>query len=724
VPEERIRIGDQYYLLASALAPTRPRRLLNHGDSFAIFDLSGDVPLAALDPFGVFHRGTRHLDRLELRLNGNFPVLLSSSASDDGSEIVAYLTNADERRGEEIVLERDTVGIERRKTLVDGVVSESLRLQNYGSRHLRLELTLQLSADFADVFELRGVARDKRGELLKPRLQQDSLCLGYVGRDQVQRETVIGFSRAPESLDAAAARFAVSLEPGGVETLEMRIECRDGAHPPPAALDFAAALACVRDERLRSQREAVAIRSANGGFNEWLDRSSADLAMLQVSGDSGSYVYAGIPWFATIFGRDGLITALETLPFAPVIAAGVLRTLAAIQGEALDATRDEEPGKILHEARHGEMAALGEIPFRRYYGSIDSTPLFLWVLGEYAERTGDLDLVGELWPAALRAMEWIDRYGDRDGDGYVEYERRGPRGLVNQGWKDSHDAISYDDGELAAPPIALCEVQGYVYAARRAMAALARRRGELTHAAAWEGEAERLRERFNRDFWMPEAGTYALALDGGKRACRVVSSNAGHCLATGIADQEKAKAVVARLMRDDMFSGFGIRTLAQTEKRYNPMSYHNGSVWPHDTALCAAGFARYGATGEASRLIEGLFDASRGLEKRRLPELFCGFARSSSLGPVPYPVACQPQAWAAGSVFLLLQSVLGLKIDGFGRRVIIESSAMPDWMANLDLCGLGIADASVHLHLAHGRNGGPAIEVVDKRGDLEVVVRH
>ena len=721
--EERIRIGDQYYLLASALAPTRPRRLLNHGDSFAIFDLSGDVPLAALEPFGVFHRGTRHLDRLEVRLNGNFPVLLSSSASDDGAEIVAYLTNADERRGEEIMLERDTVGIQRRKTLVDGIVLESLRLQNFGSRHVRLQVTLQFTADFADVFELRGVARDKRGELLKPRLQQDCLCLGYVGRDDVRRETVIGFSRVPESLDAAAASFVVSLEPGGVEALEMRIECHHGTYPR-TALDFGTALARVRDERLRSQREAVAIRSANGGFNEWLERSSADLAMLRVYGDRGSYVYAGIPWFATIFGRDGLITALETLPFAPAIAAGVLRTLADMQGQTVDATGDEEPGKILHEARHGEMAALGEIPFRRYYGSIDSTPLFLWVLGEYAARTGDLDLVGELWPAALRAMEWIDRYGDRDGDGYVEYERRGPRGLVNQGWKDSHDAVSYDDGELAVPPIALCEVQGYVYAARRAMAALARRRGEAMHAAAWEAEADRLRERFNRDFWMPEEGMYALALDGGKRACRVVSSNAGHCLAAGIADEEKARAVIARLMRDDMFSGFGIRTLAQKEKRYNPMSYHNGSVWPHDTALCAAGFARYGATREASRLIDGLFDASRGLEKRRMPELFCGFARSSSLGPVPYPVACQPQAWAAGSVFLLLQSVLGLKIDGFGRRVIIESSAMPDWMANLELHGLGIADASVQLHLAHGRNGGAAIEVMDKRGDIEVVVRH
>jgi glycogen debranching enzyme len=721
VSQERIRIGDQYYLLASALAPTRPRRLLNHGDSFAIFDLSGDVPLAALEPFGVFHRGTRYLDRLELRVNGNFPVLLSSSASDDGSEIVAYLTNADERRGEEVVLERDTVGIQRRKTLIDGAVFESLHLQNFGSQRLRLEITLQFGADFADVFELRGVAREKRGELQAPQVQRNCLCFGYLGRDELRRETVIAFSRPPESLDASTASFAVSLEPGAVEALQVRIECRDGS-PLPAVADLGAALAHVRGERLRSQHELTSVRSSNVGFTEWLERSSADLAMLRTFGDQGSYVYAGIPWFATIFGRDGLITALETLPFAPAIAAGVLRTLAAMQGDEVNESCDEEPGKILHEARHGEMAALGEIPFRRYYGSIDSTPLFLWVLGEYAERTGDLDLVHDLWPSALRAMEWIDGYGDRDGDGYVEYERRGPRGLVNQGWKDSHDAISYDDGELAAPPIALCEVQAYVYAARRCMAALARRRGELTHAAAWDAEADRLRERFNRDFWMPEEETYALALDGRKRACRVVSSNAGHCLAAGIADRDKAGAVIARLMRDDMFSGFGVRTLAQKEKRYNPMSYHNGSVWPHDTALCAAGFARYGAAREVSMLIEGLFDATRGLENRRLPELFCGFPRSTSLGPVPYPVACQPQAWAAGSAFLLLQSVLGLRLDGFGRRVIIENSAMPDRMASVELRGLAIADASVDLHLARGRNG-PAIEVVDKRGEIEVVVR-
>jgi glycogen debranching enzyme len=346
----------------------------------------------------------------------------------------------------------------------------------------------------------------------------------------------------------------------------------------------------------------------------------------------------------------------------------------------------------------------------------------LWLLGEYAARTADLDLVHELWPAALRAMEWIDRYGDRDGDGYVEYERQGPRGLVNQGWKDSHDAISHADGSLADAPIALCEVQAYVYAARRRMADLARRRGEITQAAAWEVEAERLRERFNRDFWMPDEGTFALALDGAKRACRVVSSNAGHCLATGIADDDKAHAVIARLMCDDVFSGFGVRTLAQKESRYNPMSYHNGSVWPHDTALCAAGFARYGASREVAALVEGLFDASGGLENRRLPELFCGFARKSSLGPVPYPVACQPQAWAAGSVFSLLQSLLGMTIDGFGRRIVFEGSAMPDWMATLELQGLAIGDGSVDLHLTRGRHG-PAIEVVHERGEIEVVVR-
>jgi glycogen debranching enzyme len=720
---ERIRIGDHYYLLASALAPTRPRTLLNHGDSFAIFDVAGDVPLAGLEPFGLFHRGTRYLDRLELRFDKAFPLLLSSSASEDGAEIVAYLTNADERRGEELVLQRDTIGIQRNKTLVDGALFETFRFENFGSTAIEFEVGIQFGADFCDVFELRGVVRARRGETLAPLVENGGAArLGYVGLDGVRRETVVGFSPYPEEIVPNAAKFQFGLEPGAVRKVEMQVECREGGDGAIPA-SRRAAVGRVRSERERWSRQFPIIVSSSGSFNDWLDRSRADLAILRASRPEGDAVYAGIPWFATVFGRDALLTALETLAFAPAISAGVLRTLGALQGAKVVAERDEEPGKILHELRHGEMAALGEIPFGRYYGSVDSTPLFVWLLGEYCGRTGDLGLVDELWPVALGAMSWIDQYGDRDGDGYVEYARRGARGLVNQGWKDSHDAISHEDGQLAVPPIALAEVQGYVYAARMQMASLARRRGELDLAARFEAQAIRLRERFNREFWMSEHGTFALALDGEKRPCRVVTSNAGHCLATGLAESDKAKSVVERMMRRDVFSGFGVRTLSEREKRFNPMSYHNGSVWPHDNALCAAGFARYGATATAARVVtEGLLAASRGFEGRRLPELFCGFARDRWHGPVPYPVACQPQAWAAGSVFLLLQSLLGLTIDGFARRIVFERPAMPHAMSELEIRGLRVGEASVDLSLAQG-HAGPTVEVSGQRGAVEVVVR-
>ncbi len=438
---ERIRIGDDYYLLASAVAPSRRRKVLSHGDSFGIFDLSGDVPLAGLEPFGLFHRGTRFLDRFELRLNGVLPVLLSSSASDDGAELVSYLTNADERRGEELVLERDMVGIQRTKTLVEGMFCESIRVENFGPEPLRLEVSLHFGVDFSDMFELRGVSRSRRGLVLAPELGAGtSVCLPYRGLDDVRRETRLTFSRTSEALTESSARFPLALESGESASIEVRVNCREGSSAL-SDLDFVGALESVRSERRSWSTQFATMRSSNGGFNDWAGRAVADLALLGAETPGGSYVYAGIPWFATVFGRDGLITGLETLAFAPELSAGILRTLAAFQGQTSDPERDEEPGKILHEMRYGEMAALREIPFGRDYGSVDSTPLFLWLLAKYTARSADMKLVEELWPAALRAVDWIESFGDRDGDGYVEYERLGARGLSNQGWKDSRDAI-------------------------------------------------------------------------------------------------------------------------------------------------------------------------------------------------------------------------------------------------------------------------------------------
>jgi glycogen debranching enzyme len=716
---EHVRLDEQYYLLASALAQRRPQVLLNHAESFAIFDLAGDIPLAYRDSYGLFHRDTRFLHRYELRLNGKLPLLLSTAPVHGGSGLVTHLSNADELRNGEVFLLRDTVAVRRDKTLLGVTLYERVQLHNYGQEPLRLELEILFGSDFADIFELRGSRRTRRGEAAPPKLERSGVRLPYKGVGGVWYETVLTFTPEPSRLGTTSVSFELILPPGEGTTLDVCITCHESDEPPPPVHTFASALATVLGERETWHAQFAVLSSDHEGFNAWLERSLQDLTLLRSENEYGSYVYAGLPWFATIFGRDGLITALETLGFSAGLAAETLRTLARLQGKEFNSERDEEPGKILHELRHGEMAATGEIPFGRYYGSIDATPLFLLLLAEYADRTGDLALVRELWPAALAASRWLDAaVGSR---GYLAYARRAARGLINQGWKDSHDAIMHADGTLAEPPIALAEVQAYAYAARRGLARLARRLNYQAEAATWETQASQLRQRFHRDFWLAEEGTFALALDGHSRPCKVISSNAGHCLFAGIADPAQARQVVSRLMRDDMFCGWGIRTLSARGPRYNPMSYHNGSVWPHDNALIAAGFARYGAGAQAGQVLSALFDASQSIEDQRLPELFCGFPRQVQHGPVPYPVACKPQAWAAGSVFLLLQASLGLRIDAWERRVTFERPTLPSWLNQLSLRGLQVGEARVDLCVVRGR-WSAAVEIVDRQGEVEVVV--
>jgi glycogen debranching enzyme len=554
--------------------------------------------------------------------------------------------------------------------------------------------------------------------MAEPAIEGNRVRFAYTGLDGVLRVSDVRFAPAWR-LSADRAVLELHLEPGEHAQTSWFVGCQVGERQA-AATDFDAALGAVRLARRHSVESFPEITSNNEYFDSWIAGSLRDIAMLCAPRPTGPYVYAGIPWFATMFGRDGLLTAFETLAFAPALAAGTLRGLAAAQGSGFDPRRDEEPGKILHEVRSGEMAATGEVPFGRYYGSVDSTPLFLCLLGAYADRTGDLALVQELWPAALAAMECIER--NLDARGYLAYERRTAKGLVNQGWKDSHDSISHADGRLAEPPIALCEVQAYVYAARIALAALGRRLGRTAEAEGWSVQAAKLRERFERDFWMPEERCYALALDRDGAPCRVVTSNAGHCLTAGIATQERAADVVARLMRDDCFCGWGVRTLSERARRFNPISYHNGSIWPHDNALLAAGFARYGFGRRAADLMNGLFDASVRLDERRLPELFCGFPRSQCGQPVPYPVACRPQAWAAGSAFLLLQAVLGLNLDAWKHRVTFSGTVLPEGVDYIDIRRLRLNESSVDVRV---RRGGRAssVEILERTGELEVIVR-
>jgi glycogen debranching enzyme len=429
-----------------------------------------------------------------------------------------------------------------------------------------------------------------------------------------------------------------------------------------------------------------------------------------------------VPWFSTLFGRDALITAFQALAVRPRLAVETLTTLAAYQATEDDPTRDAEPGKILHELRTGEMARNGELPHTPYYGSVDSTPLWLVLLGATYDWTGDAALVDRLWPHALAALDWIDHHGDRDGDGFVEYERRSDRGLVNQGWKDSSDAIRDRHGREAVTPIALAEVQGYVFDAKRRLATLARMRGDEVLATRLERDAETLRQRFEDAFWVEDQRYYAMALDGDKHPADAIGSNAGQCLWTGIVAPDRARDVVDHLLRPAMFSGWGIRTYATGQPGFNPIGYHTGTVWPHDTSLIAAGFKRYGFHDASNRLAGQMLEAAQRFPDYRLPELFCGFDRTEATTPVPYPVACSPQAWAAGASFLFLETMLGLRAHADRQELELANPHLPDWLGKVTLTDLQVGEASVDL-LFHRWRGTTSAEVLRKTGDLAVTVR-
>ncbi len=489
---------------------------------------------------------------------------------------------------------------------------------------------------------------------------------------------LLRFDPAPDELTVSAASYQVTLTPKASKVVFLTIGC--GTPVPPASVSFLQGLRAVHRSRHFGADATASVETSNGLFNEVLCRSAADLTMLMTDTPQGRYPYAGIPWYSTTFGRDGLITAMQMLWVDPNVAQGVLRRLAAYQARTADPAADAQPGKILHEMRGGEMAALREVPFGLYYGSVDATPLFVMLAGLHYERTGDTETLEELWPAVEAALAWIDGPGDIDGDGFVEYHRAHEQGLLNQGWKDSHDAIFHADGELAHGPIALVEVQGYVYLAKQLAARCAARLGKSERARELILQSEELARRFEAAFWCPELSSYALALDGGKRACRVRSSNAGQILLTGIAAPERALEVADGLMRPQFFSGWGIRTIANTEARYNPMSYHNGSIWPHDNALIALGLARYGQKRSVERLFKGLLEAAIYMDMRRLPELFCGFQRRRGRGPTHYPVACSPQAWASASMFTLLEASLGLEFDPSASQIRLRNPRLPEFL--------------------------------------------
>jgi glycogen debranching enzyme len=711
---------EQFYIQPAALRGDERSRVLKQGESFGVFDRSGTVPAGGRAELGLFHDGTRFLSRLELQLGGQ-PLLLLAAAADRQSTLITNLTNPDlTAGGGRIALRRDSVHLLGSALLWQGAYYLRLAVRNYALTPIDLGLQLLFAADYADVFEVRGMRRRRRGRLLEPVVGKSSVLLGYLGLDGRVRRTRLVFSPAPAELGAGSALLRLRLAPREEQVHELAVAFEIGEQAP-AVLGFGDALAGAAAGKRGQGGLAVAIHSGNEQLDEWIYRSASDLALMATDTGYGPYPYAGIPWFSTVFGRDGIITALECLWLLPELARGVLRFLAHTQADADDPERDAEPGKILHEMRGGEMAALREVPFGRYYGSVDATPLFVVLAGEYWARTADRGTLEDLWPHVERALAWIDRYGDLDGDGFVEYAQRSTEGLSSQGWKDSGDSISHRDGTLAEGPIALCEVQAYVYAARRRAAELAAALGRAERVAELTAQAELMRKSFEQAFWLEELGTYALALDGAKRPCAVRASNAGHCLYAGIASPERAARVAATLGAEGSCTGWGIRTLDGAEARFNPMSYHNGSVWPHDNALIAAGFARYGLRDAAARVFGGLLAASTFFDLHRVPELFCGFPRRQHEGPTLYPVACSPQSWAAASVFLLLQSLLGLSVDAPGRRLRLESPELPRSVRRLCVRNLRVAGASFDLTFRR-HLGDVGVTVERKSGELEILV--
>ena len=719
---EIIWVGDQYYILAkSSLADDRTR-VLKHGDTFAVFDRYGDIQPVGMGEQGIYHAGTRFLSKLLLQIAGQRPMLLSSTIREDNILLGVDLSNPDMADGE-AKLPRGTLHIYRSKFLWQGVCYERLHIRNYGLTPVTSWLTLLFENDFADIFEIRGQKRAARGSRIDDVVEPSGLTLGYEGLDRVTRSLRIRCDPPIAETEPGQMRIPFQLDRHGEAEFLVSFACELGAERGPRLCQSYEGGLVEAGRVLRNrQSSGCTVYTSNEQFNHWINRSDADLQMMFTETEWGPYPYAGVPWFSTVFGRDGIITALEYLWLEPQVARGVLRYLAANQATETIPDQDAEPGKILHEVRGGEMAALKEVPFRRYYGSIDSTPLFLILAAAYFERTGDTELLRSIWPNIERALHWIDCYGDQDRDGFVEYHRQSPTGLVQQGWKDSHDSIFHADGSIAEGPIALCEVQAYVYAAKCGIAEAAYRLGNRERARALQAEAEALREHFESSFWCADLGTYAIALDGRKQPCRVKTSNAGQCLFGGIASEDHAAAVTGTLLNHGGFTGWGIRTVASSELRYNPMSYHNGSVWPHDNALIAAGFARYQQMEAVSKVLGGLFDLAIFSDLHRLPELFCGFARRPGKGPTLYPVACSPQAWASGAVFLLLQAAIGLRVDAAKRQVILLHPMLPESVPEVSIRNLAV-DAHTKLDLVLQRQrDSVGLDVPRREGDVEVLV--
>lgn len=695
---------------------------VKEGETFLYSDIEGNLDDRVELGLGLYHFDTRFLSHFRLRIAGRDPILLSSSAE---RVYVSHvdLTNPDLYGEDRPQIHQHTLNIRRIRT-IRGRLYERIRIKNYNHHAVDLDVDLTFGADFADIFEVRGLARETRGTYEPPSTSERSIEFGYAGEDGVRRQTRVEFGVRPARVevrgDLVQALFSVHLPAHETTTIPLVVEpivAED--YPPPG--DFDEVVHTLRHSYEDWERECTQIRTDNEVFDQLLTRGLRDLRGLYTEMDGGGIIAAGIPWYVAAFGRDTLVTSHQMLMLSSRPARESLQVLAEHQGSKVDDWRDEDPGKILHEIRKGELALSGFLPHTPYFGSVDATPWFLILLAQYFRWTNDLGFVKELLPAAEAALEWIDGYGDLDHDGFVEYQSRSPRGLRNQGWKDAHDSVMHTNGRIAEPPIALAEVQAYVYMAKVRMADVYGALGDFERAVRLKDQATVLRRRFQEAFWMEDEGFFAGALDGDKQQVRTIVSNPGHGLYCGIVEPRRAEAIARRLFEPDMFSGWGIRTMSKEAVGYNPMSYHNGTVWPHDNALIAAGLKRYGFLDATNRIATAMFEAAQFADYMRLPELFCGFTRRTPSPPVQYPVACSPQAWAAGAPFLLLQGMLGISAAAHENVLTVNKPHLPPWLNEVELRGLRVGDST--LSLVFRREGETTgFSLLSREGDVRVVM--
>ncbi len=692
------------------------------GETFLYSDVEGNLDDRKEFGLGLYHRDTRFLSHYRMRLSGRDPVLLSSSAERAYMSYVD-LTNPDLYTDDELAVPQQTLNV-RRVRAINGRLFERVRVKNYNAYPVHLTLSFSLAADFADIFDVRGFRRERWGHHHPPVADGKRLEFAHDGLDGLTRRTVVEFGNPPDRVEVLGDRvevdFSLHLAPHQTRMVSVGFDLIVDGDAPPAK-EFDVAVHELRRSYEDWERECTEIITDNELFNQLLTRGLRDLRALYTASEDGATLAAGIPWYVTVFGRDTLLSAHQLLTVNPGLARDALRFLARHQGSKDDRWRDEEPGKILHEIRRGELAGARFIPHTPYYGTVDATPLFVLLYAQYFRWTGDLEFARELAPNVQAALHWIDSIGDADGDGFVEYQTRSTSGMTNQGWKDSWDSVVHSDGRIAAGPIALVEVQGYIYMAKERVAGVFEELGDYRTSTRLHEEALQLKERFNEAFWMEDEQYYCQALDGDKRQVRSVVSNPGHGLYCDILDPDKAEKVARRLLQPDMFSGWGIRTMSKTAAAYNPMSYHNGSVWPHDNALIAAGLKRYGFVKATNRVATALFDAAIHADYMRLPELFCGFTRRTPNRPVGYPVACSPQAWAAGSPFLLLQAMLGISAMAHQNVLTVNKPHLPPWLNQVELRNLRVGDSTISM--VFRRDGEiSSFSLLDRRGDVRVLM--